>query len=211
MATMREAREQERELERLKEEVTVLRQRLEERELALADLGTQLERITRTDPLSGALNRRAILDVLEGERRRAERYGRPLAIILLDLDRFKLVNDMHGPAAGDEAIGRLAGICRAALRGTDFIGRYDGEEFLAVLPEVGRDGALVAAERIRAAMQAERFSAGESSFTVTVSGGIAELAQGKGLDLDRILANADAALSEAKGRGRNRVEVHGRR
>jgi len=203
------------EIGRLKAEIGRLRGLLAEREALLAkrngelaDLGAELKRITRTDGLSGALSRAAALEALEAERLRAERYGRPLSVILLDLDRFKLVNDMHGPAAGDEAIRRLAGICRDCLRGTDLLGRYGGEEFLAILPEVGGEGALVAAERIRSAMQAERFAAGDARFTVTVSGGVAAL-EAK-WDLDRFLANADAALYKAKEGGRNRIAAYGR-
>lgn len=195
------------EIGRLRAEVTRLGALVAEREAALADLRAELNRLTRIDGLSGALTRAAALEALETERQRAERYGRPLAVILLDLDRFKLVNDMYGPAAGDEAIRRLAGICRQNLRGTDLLGRYGGEEFLAVLPEVGGEGAVLAAERIRSAMQAERFAAGGASFTVTVSGGVASL-EGR-CDLDRFLANADAALYKAKQNGRNRIVTCG--
>jgi diguanylate cyclase (GGDEF)-like protein len=188
------------ELERLRGEVRDLKARITE-------LDAELERTTRIDSFSGVLNRGAVIKALEGERQRSERYGRPLAVILLDLDRFTMVNDMHGPAAGDGAIKRLVDICRSSLRVTDAIGRYDGEEFLAVLPEVGGEGAAFAAERIRAEMQAERFKAGDASFTVTVSVGVATME--KGHDLDPILANADAALYDAKHKGRNRVVIYG--
>ena len=103
---------------------------------------------------------------------------------------------------------RVADTLRSALRNYDLPCRYGGEEFLAILPEVGGEGVLVAAERIRAAMQAERFTAGDARFTVTVSGGVAALEAR--WDLDRLLANADAALYKAKEGGRNRVAAYGR-
>jgi diguanylate cyclase (GGDEF)-like protein len=210
-----------------------IEKRLADRELELANAIAELKRLTTTDSLSGALNRGAILAALEEEIRRSVRYERPLALILFDLDRFKLVNDIHGRAAGDEAIKRFSSICRASFRNTDYVGRYGGEEFLALLPEVGTQGAIEAAERVRTAMQSERFkpqayaapwgntcldkadgtakkdpAACEEEFTVTASAGV--VAWEKGSDSDRLLAAVDSALYRAKERGRNRVEAHAR-
>lgn len=191
-----------------------LLRRLSETERALARREAELSRLSTVDPLCGVLNRGAILAYLESEVHRAARYERPLALVLFDLDRFKLVNDIQGPAAGDKVICRLAELCLEAFRATDRIGRYGGEEFLAILPEVGKEGAMIAAERVRAGMAAERFSlpregdGGTGEFTVTVSAGVATFE--KGMDADRLLACLDAALYRAKEKGRNRVELHGR-
>ncbi len=203
-----------------------LERRLDEREHALVEAENELRRLSTTDSLSGSLNRGAILAALEEEIRRALRYDRPLSLVLFDLDHFKLVNDIHGRAAGDEAIRRFSAICRASFRNTDYVGRYGGEEFLAVLPEVESRGAIEAAERVRTSLQSERFrsvavqapwgdgsgqgkenpahSLGGDEFTVTASAGVAGWE--KGVDSDRLLASVDAALYRAKEHGRNRVE-----
>ncbi len=186
------------------------------REEALNVREAEFRRQSTTDALSGALTRGAILLLLEEELRRANRYGRPFALVLFDLDHFKLVNDIHGRSAGDETIRRFASICRATFRNTDYLGRYGGEEFLGILPEVDGEGGLLAAERVRIALQAERFriprplgaSSIEDEFTVTVSSGVAGFE--KGYDSDTMLAATDKALYKAKDKGRNRSELHGR-
>ncbi|MBL8966552.1 MAG: diguanylate cyclase [Spirochaetaceae bacterium] len=187
---------------------------LEQKNRELAAANAELQRLATTDSLSGCLNRGAILAVLDEELRRAARYGKSLSIALFDLDHFKLVNDIHGHAAGDEVIRRFSAISRRSFRTSDHFGRYGGEEFLAVLPEVGAEGAMDAAERARKAMALERFAAGPGSpagsgeFAATASAGVASWEEG--MDADRLLARADAALYRAKARGRNRVEGHGR-
>jgi diguanylate cyclase (GGDEF)-like protein len=205
---------------RAKRDVPFLERLLAEKEAALVRAETELRRLATTDSLSGLLNRNAILSALEEEIRRAERYGRPLGLILFDLDHFKFVNDIHGREAGDEALKRFASICRSTFRNTDYVGRYSGEEFLAILPEVTASGALEAAERVRSTLQAERFQgkaeegaslSGQkpaAEFTVTVSAGVAGWEDV--VDSDKYLANADAALYRAKEKGRNRVELGAR-
>lgn len=187
-------------------EIALLRAELER---ALADI----ERLGSTDTLSGAMNRPAVIASLEEEIVRADRYGRPLAVALFDLDHFSLVNDFHGHETGDEVIRRFARTCRASFRTTDRVGRYGGEQFLVVLPEGSVAAAAEAAERARSALAAERFEPGRDSrderFSVTASAGIA--AWEPGLAPDELLARADAALHRAKTHGRNRVELHGRK
>lgn len=191
-----------------------LERELEEKNRELEAMNEELKRLATTDSLSGARNRGAILSILDEEIRRASRYGHQLSIVLFDLDHFKLVNDIHGHAAGDEVIRRFSEICKRSFRDTDSFGRYGGEEFLAVLPESPVEGAIDAADRARQAMAAERFaptlvSPKESGdFAATASAGIA--AWEEGLDADQLLARADNALYRAKTRGRNRVEAHGR-
>ncbi len=192
-----------------------LERELEAKNRELAAANAELKRLATTDSLSGALNRGSILAALDEEIKKAARYRHGLSIVLFDMDHFKLVNDLHGHAAGDEVIRRFAEVCRRSFRETDSFGRYGGEEFLAVLPESDERGAFDAAERARAAMAAERFApppgapsgappdAGE--YAATVSAGVASWEDG--LDADMLLARADAALYRAKARGRNRVET----
>jgi len=199
---------------RLERELEAKNRELEAMNRELEAMNEELKRLATTDSLSGALNRGAILSILDEEIRRASRYGHELAVVLFDLDHFKLVNDIHGHAAGDETIRRFSEICKRSFRGTDSFGRYGGEEFLAVLPESTVDGALDAAERARQAMAAERFSPTlvspkeSGDFAATASAGVASWEAG--LDADQLLARADNALYRAKTRGRNRVEAHGR-
>jgi diguanylate cyclase (GGDEF)-like protein len=187
------------EIERLREE--------------LAQARAEIARLSSVDQLSGALNRPAIIASFEEEVLRAERYARPLAIALFNLDHFSLVNDYHGHASGDEVIRRFAATCLGGFRATDRVGRMDGEEFLVVLPEGSLEAAADAAERTRKALAAERFKPGADSvelpFSVTASAGVAALEPGQAPD--ELLARADAALHRAKSHGRNRVELNGRK
>lgn len=203
-------------LRKVAEPLEIQERNLGIREEALNVREAEFRRQSTTDALSGTLTRGAILLLLEEEIRRASRYGRPFALVLFDLDHFKLVNDIHGRSAGDETIRRFASICRATFRNTDYLGRYGGEEFLGILPEVDGEGGLLAAERVRIALQAERFriprplgaTSIEDEFTVTVSAGVAGFE--KGYDSDTMLAATDKALYKAKDKGRNRSELHGR-
>jgi diguanylate cyclase (GGDEF)-like protein len=159
--------------------------------------------------LTGLLRREAILERLEIELHRAQRYARPLTVALADLDHFKDVNDRFGHLAGDSLLKRIAEALGASLRDTDAVGRYGGEEFLLVLPETGLGGALAAAEKTRRAVEAVRLRMDDGSeVSVTISIGLAELAAldspGKASARDMIAA-ADAALYRAKHAGRNRV------
>ncbi len=178
------------------------------RELAVAN--ARLKRLAMTDGLTGILNRAAILSALDDEVRKAARYGHDLAVAFFDIDHFKLVNDTYGHAAGDVVIRRFTAACAKSFRETDYFGRYGGEEFLAILPEGGVAGASDAAERARAAMEAERFADTKrapdvAGYGVTVSVGVARWRPG--LDSDGLIAIADAALYQAKDRGRNIVVV----
>lgn len=154
----------------------------------------RLERLASTDELTGALNRRRFFQVVGEELERAERYERTAALLMLDLDHFKSVNDELGHLAGDSALVRFADTCREQLRTSDEFARLGGEEFAAFLPETDRAGAVAIAERIRSAAEGTG---------VTVSVGVAEWQQG--MSLDSLYARADKLLYEAKQAGRNRV------
>jgi diguanylate cyclase (GGDEF)-like protein len=161
--------------------------------------------------LTGLLRREAILEQLDRELERAERYGRPLTIAMADLDHFKEVNDRHGHLAGDSLLRRMSQILAGGLRSTDWIGRYGGEEFLLVLPETGMEGAAAVAEKIRDRVQGTLVPLDDGTpVHVTVSIGLASLddlagpGPGKATGRD-LIAAADRSLYAAKNAGRNRV------
>jgi diguanylate cyclase (GGDEF)-like protein len=157
------------------------------------------------DGLTGVGNRSTVLNQLEVHMELARRHGRALSVILLDLDRFKGVNDTRGHAVGDRVLEWVGRLLVGRLRGSDPVGRLGGDEFLAVLPETPAALALKAAEDLREAMEAHRLDPGDGQLVrVTGSLGLAELKEGD-LDGGALLARADAALYSAKAGGRNRV------
>ena len=155
--------------------------------------------------LTGAFNRRHIEEVVKREFERADRYGRPLTVAMLDADHFKRVNDSYGHQVGDDVLRELADRCRRTLRSNDVLGRYGGEEFVIVFPETGLDEARVVAERLRGAIAERPVSTGDLSLPVTVSIGLATSSRGQ--TPDSLLARADAALYAAKRGGRNLVRA----
>ena len=158
---------------------------------------------SRTDGLSGLLSRRYWEDAVSAEFQRGRRYGRPLALLMLDIDHFKSINDQHGHPAGDEVIRSVAVILRASLREEDVPGRYGGEEFGILLPDTPAAGAEVIAERIRRRIEGAALT--KSGLRATVSIGIAELGP-QDIDYTVGISHADRALYAAKERGRNRSE-----
>jgi diguanylate cyclase (GGDEF)-like protein len=165
----------------------------------------ELERRAYSDYLTGLANRRHFLELAENELTRTLRYGRELSILMLDVDRFKQVNDTYGHKVGDIVLQRLSAICSATLRNVDIVGRIGGEEFAVQLPETGGEQAMEAAERLRAAIAAAHVSLGSGlPLRFTVSIGVATLS-GKDSNIDMLLNQADQALYQAKNEGRNRV------
>jgi len=161
-----------------------------------------LEKASRTDPLTGTLNRRAAMEELKRELSRAVRDGRPAALITFDLDHFKSINDRHGHAAGDKALQMFVRTVRELIRPYDVLARFGGEEFVLMMPNTNGERAVVAAERIRATL--ERRQTGRAT-PLTVSAGVADsLEKDVDGDLERLLAVSDARLYEAK-RSRNTV------
>lgn len=167
----------------------------------------ELVRLATTDALTQANNRRHALELLRHELVRQQRTGRPLAVLVLDLDFFKAVNDSHGHAVGDAVLIGVCDACREALRAMDVFGRLGGEEFVVVLPETDAAQAFASAERLRARVAALEIPAPGATVRITVSIGYA-IASGKTTDVDacltRLLSQADAALYQAKSTGRNR-------
>ena len=199
-----------------------------------ARLYEKAQRLAITDTLTGLYNRRHFYALALNEIERARRYRRSLAVIMLDLDKFKHINDTYGHPAGDKVLQALARLCHKQLRTVDIVGRYGGEEFIALLPETARHGAVIAAERIQngvCATVADAYNAAErlreqinqvrveteqGTIYFSASIGIADLetilAQSNDLTsatcLERLLACADSALYLAKRKGGNRVEVY---
>jgi diguanylate cyclase (GGDEF)-like protein/PAS domain S-box-containing protein len=165
-----------------------------------------LRRLARIDPLTGVCNRRRLMELAEREWRRATRFGQPLALLMLDIDRFKGINDVHGHATGDRAICVVAKTCVEAVREIDVVGRYGGEEFVLLLPGTELEGAREVAERLRlriAALELELDEEGAPALRLTASIGFA--AREADGTLEHLLASADAALYRAKSAGRNRT------
>ncbi len=157
------------------------------------------------DPLTGVANRRGFLDEATTLAERAGRRGRSVALLLFDLDRFKLVNDTHGHAMGDRVLEIFADVSMSSLRARDRFGRLGGEEFAALLPEASGADAQIVAQRIIDAFAKAAWSLDGRLVGATVSIGIA-LADTGDVDLDELLRRADRALYRAKDLGRNRVE-----
>jgi diguanylate cyclase (GGDEF)-like protein len=145
------------------------------------------------------------MDIAEAELRRADRFNRDLAVLMLDIDFFKRINDRHGHAAGDEALRLFSRVLTKETREVDLLGRIGGEEFAIVLPETDFEAALLMAERVRAAVEQASFVFHHSApISVTVSIGVSLLQAGD--SLDSLLVRADNALYQAKHAGRNRVQ-----
>ena len=156
---------------------------------------------SRTDGLSGLLNRRYWEDAVSAEFQRCRRYGHSASLLMLDIDHFKAINDRHGHPSGDEVIRSVASILQSSLRDEDVPGRYGGEEFGILLPDTPAKGAEVISERVRRRIESAALS--KSGLRATVSIGIAEL-DAADLDYAVWISHADRALYAAKDRGRNR-------
>jgi diguanylate cyclase (GGDEF)-like protein len=167
----------------------------------------QLAAAARTDPKTGLLNATAWQREADAEVARALRTGTPLALLLVDVDHFKRVNDNHGHLIGDEVLRALATELRQQVRESDVVGRFGGEEFTVLLPRTDDVGAYGIAERLRASAGRMNVSAADARIRVTVSIGVAVLGQ-HGHDLFELLAAADVALYKAKDAGRDQVRVY---
>ncbi|HET57073.1 MAG TPA: diguanylate cyclase [Deltaproteobacteria bacterium] len=169
-------------------------------------LEEELRRQASTDPLTGLYNRRFYEQLLEREIKQAKRYGSSLALCVLDLDRFKDVNDSYGHASGDVALCRVADACRDELRESDIIGRLGGEEFILILPRTDAAGAVVVADRLRERIAATEVETENARFHVTVSIGVTEL-QPADTDITELIRRADEAMYLSKAEGRNKVRL----
>jgi diguanylate cyclase (GGDEF)-like protein len=167
-------------------------------------LELQLHRDARTDTLTGLDNRRSMQERGYVELKRARRSGAPVSVLLCDLDHFKDINDKHGHKAGDAALVHTASVLRDALRATDALGRWGGEEFIALLPGTDAAGALDVAERMRSAMEATMFDFGGRA-TISLGAATVSSVDEPLSDWDDAVKQADQNLYRAKREGRNRV------
>ena len=190
-------------------------QRIIRLERSLKEAQSRIEVLSVTDPLTGAFNRRYLDESLNRAIAQAVRYGRPLSVVMCDLDRFKSVNDHHGHQAGDEVLQQFTHLVRQLLRASDWVARFGGEEFVLVLPEADLNGAMITAEKIRAALEKEPLVTCTGALPVTASFGASSLdLLGANIDprfggssgtREQLLRRADAALYRSKREGRNRV------
>ncbi|HLK36025.1 MAG TPA: diguanylate cyclase, partial [Polyangiaceae bacterium] len=173
--------------------------------LQMTALYEDTRRLATVDSLTGLLNRRAFLDAIDRERARSDRNMWPLSLLLLDIDHFKSVNDVHGHAAGDAVLKGVAGVLSKVARRSDLVARWGGEEFVVALPQTGEAGARIAAERARRAIaEAAIKTPAGTPLNVTASVGVSSgMAPWK---TEPLLVAADEAMYAAKARGRNRTE-----
>lgn len=169
-------------------------------------LEQELTRQAQSDYLTGFTNRRHFIKLSETEIARTTRYGRPMSLLMLDIDHFKEINDSHGHHAGDTALQMFATFCQEALREIDIIGRLGGEEFAVILPETDGDDAYEVAERLCQFIASQTINTDTgASVRLTVSIGLTTLSVGGEANIDSLLKQADEALYRAKYSGRNRV------
>jgi diguanylate cyclase len=180
-----------------------LKQSLYQSGLKLKEAYKRIEELAELDELTGSYNRRCIMRMLDEEIARAGRNGAPCSIALIDLDWFKRINDAFGHPTGDEVLRTFAITMFANIRGIDRFGRYGGEEFLLVLPDMSTDNAVRALDRLRAIIAELDWSAFSPGMSVTISAGVATLKPEE--TPDSFLARADRALYAAKAQGRNRI------
>ena len=161
----------------------------------------ELLRLAATDPLTGAFNRREFTSLADQESQRANRYNRPLSIMMLDLDHFKKLNDTYGHAAGDKALQKFTTLCCNTLRTVDVFGRWGGEEFVAILHDTTPEGAKIMLERLRATGFGKR----PDGAPMTASIGVAERLADHAQDWPQLIELADHRMYEAKRGGRDRA------
>ena len=180
--------------------------RLEEQMAEIQSLQVSLREQAIRDPLTHLYNRRLLDEVLARELSLAARHALPLSVILIDIDHFKVVNDTHGHAAGDECLVALARLLQHKFRGTDLVFRHGGEEFLVVVPGSDAESALMRVEEVRQLLSATSISHEGQEVRFTLSAGVASFPL-HGEDPDKLVQRADQALYASKRLGRNRVTV----
>jgi len=171
----------------------------------MRDLNIALREASTHDALTGIANRRLLTERLREESERAKRYARPLCVVMVDIDRFKVINDEHGHEVGDNVLMEVVRVMEAEIREHDLCGRWGGEEFLLMMPETTRDQAVRVMERLRQAVANLRVRINDNALSVTVSLGMAELRADE--NYSSAINRADVALLRAKRNGRDRYEL----
>jgi diguanylate cyclase (GGDEF)-like protein len=162
-----------------------------------------MEKQATTDTLTQCYNRKMFNDLLSVEVKKAERHGKPLSLVILDIDNFKSVNDTHGHLVGDEVLKEMAAITRSAIRESDIFARWGGEEFSILLPETALEGGAILAEKVRSCIKSNRFN---KVGNLSCSFGVAELIPDE--PKDTLISNADWALYHSKNNGKNQVAAY---
>lgn len=173
----------------------------------LREANVQLQELAFRDGLTNLYNHRYFQETLGKELERSKRFGRPLSLILFDIDFFKKVNDTYGHPAGDQVLINLANAINSAVRPNDIIARYGGEEFAVILPETGRTGMKVFAERMRRCVESVTTTVKDTPIKVTISGGGTEFSADSGVSQQELLDSADRGLYMSKENGRNRITI----
>jgi len=166
---------------------------------------SELQDMASTDPLTRLKNRRAITEAIRREESRVRRGQPYLSFILCDLDHFKHINDTYGHDVGDMVLKKVSETLMSGVRDVDFVARWGGEEFLALLPDTNTEGAMLVAERLRSKLAEQLIESGVKPFQVTMTLGVATLQAGE--TAEQSIARADTALYDGKRSGRNRVVV----
>jgi diguanylate cyclase (GGDEF)-like protein/PAS domain S-box-containing protein len=187
-------------VERKNAHLRKLLQKLKNSRAEVRQQNQELKALATRDPLTGCLNRRAFFPEFETHWNAAGRYGHPLSCVMLDIDRFKLINDNHGHGVGDQVLQQVAETLKTMIRKSDLVCRYGGEEFCILLPHIDIDEAAQAAERFRHGVESRNCG----NIAVTISVGVSASSLGAGA-LPELLEQADKALYSAKRTGRNRV------
>jgi diguanylate cyclase (GGDEF)-like protein len=200
------------EIQRLTEELQKTRAELEEakrqlkaKEIELQAVRVQADEVSHTDALTYLPNRRQVINTLQTEVHRAERYGTPLSISMIDIDHFKAINDTFGHTVGDQVLLQLATLLRESIREPDMVGRYGGEEFLVILPNTRLNDAAEQAARLCRLVRTAEFDVGTKTH-LTISIGAAEYRIGEEA-WQKFLSRADMALYEAKNKGRDQWAI----
>ncbi|MGD1806964.1 diguanylate cyclase [Dapis sp. BLCC M126] len=176
---------------------------LKSTQIELQNALAEVKKLANTDPLTGVLNRRSLFDFAHQEFNRVSRYGPPFSILLMDLDNFKKVNDNYGHQMGDQALCTVVKSIKNTIRNVDFLGRYGGEEFLAILPETYGEQALTLAERIRQMVASNIIKTDKGNLRLSISIGVTSYSI-KDQSLDDMILRADKGVYQAKQEGRNK-------
>ncbi len=193
------------ELQRTRAELEEAKRQLKAKDIELEAVRIQADEVSHTDALTYLPNRRMVVNTLQTEVHRSERYHTPLSISMIDIDHFKSINDTFGHTVGDQVLRQLATLLREKIREMDMVGRYGGEEFLLILPNTRLKDAAEQAARLCSLIREAEFDVGKKTH-LTISIGVAEYRIGEE-NWQKFLSRADMALYEAKNKGRDRWEV----